>query len=225
MLETPTPKPLLIPEIREMIILQLDPSTILTTGVRISREWKDLIDRSPAIRRMLVFEPSSSSIAKPYAYSERSGGVPLYNECFRVSPALEVLSNAWTPPGRMLWGVIVKEAPQYMPETAGKGHIRFRRESALYTEPSGPEGSWRRMFITDPPCTTALVRIERLSIWPLHWESEATFSIRDRSSIKLGHCEDAVQAALSSSHKYRQGDEAETGVRTEAYVDSLCSQV
>jgi hypothetical protein len=62
-------------------------------------------------------------------------------------------------------------------------------------------------------------------MWPLHWESEATFSIRERSGITLGHLEDVVQAALAGSHKYRQGDEAETGVNTEAYVDLLCSQV
>ena len=199
-----------------MIILQLDPSTTLATAVRISRDWKNLIEASPSIRRMLMFAPSSSSIAQPYAYLQRCGGIPLYAVGFRVSPALESLPHPWTLPDKMLWGVSVSEAPRYITETAGKCLIRFRRKKASYTTARGPEGSWRRMFITDPPCTTVIVRIEQSSISPLHWP-EATYSVRDRCGIRLGYLEDVVQAALASCHEYRQSDDI--GVQKEAYVD------
>ena len=223
MQEQATAEPLLIMELRETIILQLDPSTTLVTAARISRDWRNLIDKSPAIRRMLRFAPSSSSIAQPYAYSQRCGGIPLFDKCLQISGTLEALPDPWTPPNKMLWGVNVSKAPRYISETTGIDLIRFRRQGASYTERSRREGSWRRMFITDPPCTTAIVRIERLSIRPFHWELEATFSIRERYGIRLGHLEDVVQAALARSHEYRQTDEV--GSKREASVDLLCPRI
>lgn len=214
-----TPKPLLITELREMIILQLDPLTTLATAVRISRDWKNLIDRSPAIRRMLMLAPSSSSITRPYAYSQRCGGIPLYAGSLRVSPTLEDLSSAWILPNRMHWGVSVSEAPRYLSETAGNTLIRFRRREAPNNRPVQPEGSWRHIFITDPQCTTVLVRIERLSVMSLQLDIDTTFVVQDRGGIKLGFLEDVVQAALTRSQ------ESEWGFHDEVHVDLLCSKV
>ena len=59
------------------------------------------------------------------------------------------------------------------------------------------EASWRRMFVTQPPCSTLTLQVS---------VNSRDFSIRDPDGIKLGLIEDLVQRALSQVEDYGLGD-------------------
>lgn len=53
-----------IPELLEVVLLQLDNRTLLTSANRVSRDWNELIQTSPQIQQKLFFRPAADAPTK-----------------------------------------------------------------------------------------------------------------------------------------------------------------
>lgn len=179
-----------IPELLEMIILELPPHDILLAQ-RTSKTWNAAIAKSLRIQRKLFkasggppLAPSSNSSVQHSVYDsqyyehELSFNPLLPSICRAEGPLVGidgVQSIQWRFTGRELLDRIV-----HMPEEM---KIDYERKA------------WNGMFVTQPPCTTAMV-----------WSSgnyktqSAGCSLRVRTGIQLKHIFDvAIEMARLSA--------------------------
>ena len=223
--ETSTPGPLLTPELRELIMLRLPPSEIIVMALKVSRAWKELIENSPRIQRMLWIRTGGREVAIPNAFSKKCESIPMYEENLKVNPVLEQLSDLFTPPTKTLWGHSSQEAPRWFSETYGNQMVRIRRQEISQSKGLTPKSSCRQMLLTHPPCSMIRVRIEKMTMGRkclMQLETENEFTIYDLEGIRISLLEDSVQAAIASSRKY--GGECKPGCRVEreVYADLFC---
>lgn len=116
---------LTIPELLEPILLCLDMRSLLTSAIRVCRQWRDLIQGSNLLQRALFFK-----IEEKPAGSEEVTFNPLLVELF---PILFNFAGATDPRG------INDLAIEALP--IGQRRVAFYRRDA----------SWRRMHIRQPP--------------------------------------------------------------------------
>lgn len=122
--ETSVSMALTIPELLEPILLCLDMRCLLTSAIRVCRQWRDLIQGSNLLQRALFFKCEE----KP-AGSEEVTCNPLLVELFPI-----LFDHASTP-----FGGINDLAIEALP--IGQRRVAFYRRDA----------SWRRMHIRKPP--------------------------------------------------------------------------
>lgn len=116
---------LTIPELLEPILLCLDMRSLLTSAIRVCRQWRDLIQGSNLLQRALFFK-----IEEKPAGSEEAMLNPLLVELF---PILFGFAGTLVP------GSINDLAIEALP--IGQRRVAFYRRDA----------SWRRMHIRQPP--------------------------------------------------------------------------
>lgn len=201
-----------VPELLGQIIVKLPAQAILTAAIRVSHRWRDAITGSPDVRQKLCLMPKSAIIASPFDIDRSDwhlGGRPTYNEALQVNPILEALLPPAAPwdiqdlPRKALWGRLYECILEACGEWSQS--YRFLRCSIHRVEDISkcwhPEGSWRRMFLTQPPCS--VVHVQLLGKEPFSFHKEAVtavnrFCISHPEGITLGLVDDLVHAAIGN---------------------------
>lgn len=119
-------KGLATPEILEMILIQVDISTLLTSAQRVCRSWFDVISKSPLIQKGLFFTPVNDS---EWVIGEK-----------RLNPLLiEAFPSIFPTEDRPYSGCLdVCDLPMTQDALT---MARFIRKDA----------SWRKMLVQQPP--------------------------------------------------------------------------
>ncbi|KAK3722906.1 hypothetical protein LTR37_002051 [Vermiconidia calcicola] len=221
---------LCIYELAVMIMLQLPPIDIVRTASRVTRYWSDIIRNSVLIQRKLMVRPSSAGVAKPYGFADNCCNIPLYDEALELNRALELLPDSMERPTLTPYGISVEPGLNHIFQTSGKKLVRVSRQASIDLDISGVHGSWRQMYLSDPPISTAKVSIDLISSSGSVLSSssgnvlskvvaQTTFSIRDNEGITLGLIEDLVQDVLAVTQEYPEVGEARRKLKVEACVD------
>lgn len=83
---------LALPKLLENIIVHLPERDILTNGQRVSRNWKTIIDSSPAIQKKIMFQPVEQSAISPVEFDKDeliiSSETPIYPRTTLMNPLL-----------------------------------------------------------------------------------------------------------------------------------------
>ena len=161
----------LLPEILETILLYL-PQRDLLLSQRVSRNFQDTIDGSIRLQRALFFAPDwnlQGRTFNAYAKNNRPGSKPENNR---------LLLRAFPGCYPTVTLVIVNEGQTHDDLEVGRRGsehwswdvcISFPADKPPNTKPAVlyPEASWRRMFLSQPPCTSLhLVRRWQRSLNP-----------------------------------------------------------
>lgn len=205
-----------------MIIIQLPPRIIISTVARVNRDWKALIETSLSIRKRTYMTPSSPEVVTPsFIHLRIDDGTFIYKEFIRVNSLLPQAPANSCPQETAVWSSQVMPAPGFGSSTKNKQLCRLWRREATQSFESTVNGSWRHMFISDPPCTLVSGRITSND----RKLSKVGFSIQDRRGVKLGVIEDVVQSALASGRKYgSQSNIIGGGAKLFIYVDYFAQE-
>ncbi|KAH9906032.1 hypothetical protein F4778DRAFT_802447 [Xylariomycetidae sp. FL2044] len=131
--QAPHDDPLSIPELLELILLHLDPRTLLVSAPRVRRFWHATITTSPPLQRALFFlaDPADPNrIAHPVANGLLREAFP---SIFERTGAMESVHRPTPAP----W------IPEGVPATVGD--LLGRRGFGCR------DASWRRMLVRQPP--------------------------------------------------------------------------
>lgn len=158
-------------ELLEIIIASLDSPHKILVIQRVCRTWRAVIQRSAGIQDRFL-GPSTRELARPK--SKGPVGI-VYDEKF-------VFNDVWIQPRRAY-----VESSLFVPNThelvARK--FEFDRKSCGSTDKS----SYRKLFLTRPPCTTAFVRA-----WKDDQKGEVhPATLHDSNGITLGLLEDVAR--------------------------------
>lgn len=199
------------PELLENIISFVSPTDILTKVQRLSRQWKDAVDSSRVIKTQLWLRVPNVTPTQPSNFTEMDEqsvpawffwgtlGMPIYSHAVAVNPV--VLKGVQ---GSLK--IYLDEELQHGPleksnddllhsKVVDFGHDELSGQSS--GSALGPRGSWRDMYLTDPPITAALLLVCNYD------DLEEEFGprvikvvVRDNDGLSLGLVHDNVVAAL-----------------------------
>lgn len=171
-----------LPELLELILLHLSQKELLLSQ-RTSRNFRNTIVGSPCLQRALFLAPSwnlKGHAFDAYSSPRRPGAKPENNRlllrafpgCYPTvtlsivndQPTLQELAVGRRGVEHWSWEVCISFPADHPPET---------KASVLY-----PEASWRRMFLSQPPCTSLhLVR---------RWQRSQHPAIVREGGIRMG---------------------------------------
>ena len=116
-------------ELLEIILLYVDPRTVLTSAQRVSRRWRALVTESPALQGALFLRPDPNHQRHYHQHQQMAArvGTPL------VNPFLT--RDFWAPMDALLLGDGSREPPWWVRGRPARDP-RFMRRGA----------SWRRML-------------------------------------------------------------------------------
>lgn len=187
-----------LPEVLENILLHLDIKTILTSVLRVSRSWHDLITHSPRLQKHLFFLP-----APEYETKARN---PLLAERFPLwfpdpitsaetafVPSSDEQDNMLNHFGRCEFD---ESSFECLPISREECHGSFMYERA----------SWRRMFIQQPPA-------QRLPYFHARYHRRTTLSTLFFTQVPP----DTPQESLSDTEQFLESD----GIRMDAFYDMI----
>jgi hypothetical protein len=202
------------PELLETIISFVSPTGILTKVQRLSRQWKEVVDSSPIIKNQLWMRvPNVNAVQPVYFTNMDKEFMPVYT--FWDTIGIPVYSHAVTVNPAVLKGV--KESLRiYMnqdlqDESLEKPNgdlMHSRIVDFTYDELSGRPSrsalenhdSWRSMYLTSPPVTTALLLICNYDdVEEESGPKVIKVSTREHDGLTLGLVHDSVMAALPMS--------------------------
>ena len=185
-----------LPELLEIILLQLSQKEVLLSQ-RTSRSFRHTILGSPSLQKALFFTPDwnlGGRAFSGYSHNDRPGRKPENNR---------LLLRAFPGCYPTVTLVIVNDNPtthELAIGRRGSEHwswevcISFPADKAPNTKPAVlyPEASWRRMFLSQPPCTSLhLVRRWQRSLRPA--------MVRD-GGIKMGEFVDEATRTTGDRH-------------------------
>jgi hypothetical protein len=200
------------PELLENIVSFLPYTDILTKVQRLSRQWKDVVDSSPAIKDKLWTNFSNATAIQPnHVTNEHSFpqyplwgmlGMPSYSQAVTFNP---VLLNCSV-------GSLKLSLDQMLPRTWLQNstgailHPRVLDFSYLkasggpYHSVHGLRSSWRDMFLTNPPITTALLHVCNYADHVNEFGPEVIeLFVRDHIGLTLGLVHDTLMASLPAN--------------------------
>ncbi|KAF2495367.1 hypothetical protein BU16DRAFT_582072 [Lophium mytilinum] len=168
-------------ELHEQILLKLPMGEILKC-MRVSRQWKDLIDHIPSLQRALWMAPPASgpldvrrSIEKlVHCNVEGDGRVtinqpsPAWTACpypsvsFKLHPQL-INSSGDCP--LKLWYYLFRNSPSIFRDKDKDKTELVLDYSFLNCSKVFASKSWSRMYITDPPVTVARFSLAFPRVW------------------------------------------------------------
>lgn len=200
------------PELLENFISFVPLADILTKVQRLSRQWKEAVDSSPVIKNQLFTRVPSVTAVQPTSFSDEHS-FPLYT--FWVTLNLPIYSHAVTFNPVVSKGVNgcwnIYSDDRLQPEelkSLNGDTMHPKLVDFTYSQPDGRgdhstfalRSSWRDMYLTDPPITTAVLFASN------HEDREGEFgprdirmSVRDHDGLTLGLHHDTIIAGLPSS--------------------------
>ena len=183
-----------------MIIMRLPQRKVLATAMRVSRYWKEVIDSSPNIQKLLMFAPDSLEVIKPDMFDESPLRTPIYSKHLQMNTIVQQTINPVALLPKTIWASHRCGAP----DLGRDGHrrtlcITWRQEPPRSGDKHA-SGSWRRMFLSTPPCEMVHCMIIKGTY------EEKSVEIKDTEGVKLGLVEDIAQAALAGKRSYAPED-------------------
>lgn len=186
-----------LPELLETILLHLSQKEILLSQ-RTSRSFRYTILGSPRLQRALFFAPDwtlEGLAFDAYRTNNRPGRKPENNRlllrafpgCYPTvtlvivndNPTIQELEVGRRGSERWSWDVCISFPADKTPNT---------KPAVLY-----PEASWRRMFLSQPPCTSLhLVR---------RWQRSQNPAIVRERGIKMGEFVDEATKTTDDGHR------------------------
>ena len=128
-----------IPEIFELILLNLDTRTLLTKATRICHAWTNFIDSSPPIQWALFFRPLDNALNIPKTQN------PLLAETFP-----SIFHQSGTSNGKTNTTKKSSTSTSNVTFTTF-AMVKHPRKWDVFIR---PEASWRRMLVQQPPVYT-----------------------------------------------------------------------
>ncbi|KAF3386752.1 hypothetical protein F1880_000755 [Penicillium rolfsii] len=114
------------PEILEMILVQTDIRTLLTSAQRVCRDWLNLITTSPSIQKALYFAPTNVSEEEP---NEKTLNPLLMEKFHFIFPS--------------------KDRPDSY--SFDFSDLQWTKDSSSLTPMVRADASWRKMLVQQPP--------------------------------------------------------------------------
>ena len=191
-----------LPELLELVLLYLPQKDILLSQ-RVSRSFRNTISGSVRLQKALFFSPDwnlEGRTFNAYANNNRPGRKPENNV---------LLLRAFPGCYPTVTLVIVNDPPNHNENEAnrrGSEHwswdvcICFPADRAPNTKPAVlyPEASWRKMFLSQPPCTNLhLVR---------RWQRSHRPAIVREEGIKMGEFVDEATKTQDWHSSYISSD-------------------
>ena len=186
-----------LPELLEMILLQLSQKDILLSQ-RTSQSFRHTTLSSPRLQKALFFSPEwnfGGRVFNDYSHNNRPGQKPENNRLLlrafpgsyptvtlvieNDNPTTQDLDVGRTGIEHWSWEVCISFPADQPPNT---------KPAVLY-----PEASWRRMFLSQPPCTSLhLVR---------RWQRSLNPAIVRGSGIKMGEFVNEATKTTGDGHR------------------------
>ncbi|KAH7024448.1 uncharacterized protein B0I36DRAFT_331450 [Microdochium trichocladiopsis] len=133
-------------ELLELILLQLDMRTLLTSAQRVSKKWHASIQGSPALQRRLFFMPDNNTRLRAHNDDDYET-LPIHN------PLLTELFPAWFSNG-----------DKTIPPVSTCGRQPFAR-SEHFPAVMTAGASWRRMLVQQRPAISHIGEWRKASSW------------------------------------------------------------
>jgi hypothetical protein len=200
-----------LPELLENIISHLPERDILCNAQRVSRHWEAIIDSSPTIQKKIWLQPLEQAAVSPIAmYKDNSihlGETPVYlrttlkntllispdrpaNHFSQISQDLGVIMKAVRMHGKPT-GCSLLRLMLEMPTPKIYEQMKARPESGMSSVPS-----WRKMYLSQPPVTMAILTIAYFYQKPVEGNYHFQVMIRDKAGIILGLVYDTFAATM-----------------------------
>lgn len=198
---------LALPELLKNIISHLPERDILCNAQQVSCNWRSIIGTSPTVWKKIWSQIVEQPAITPVRYDEDMTqvhyGTPIYSRTTLMNPLLisqDEPSNHWLqlskdlairmtamypydhPPDRFLHSNLRMACPKLFEQ------LKAEKAAATPCEPT-----WRRMYLSQPPVTTVMLRIAYC-----YYEEEPTFKvmIRDKAGVTLGLVYDTFAATI-----------------------------
>lgn len=190
--QTATHAVLFTPELLCNIISQLPLADIVTT-TGVCHFWRNAVAADPQVQKALFLKPeevrrgqfflSNDSQLDEFLSEVKSGDaikdVTKMDACHiigRVHPYLAKICNTW---------FLMRGSVENMDTIATAPNFNH------------PDGSWRRMFITQPPCQTVMIMVETEDNEE-KWVNN--FRYRDIDGVRLGGLYDRMRRSMTTIH-------------------------
>jgi hypothetical protein len=204
------------PELIENIILCLPVKDLFAKVQRLSRSWKAVVDSSVAVQTKLWLRPQSDNVIQPAKYSND-------HTFAHYSDWLQELASPMYPSGVVLNPFLRNKFGSFSstpssPVRESKGYPFFL---IFQTRPKGVDKndqaaveisqSWRGMFLTEPPITTASLQVYFYKTSEQRHDAIMVDSVmRDHNGITLGLFHDICWASAPLDRRgnpgYLRGD-------------------
>lgn len=200
------------PELLENIISFVPSTDILTKVQRLSRQWKDAVESSPVVKNKLWMKCVNATVVQPtYINDEHSNptnsywatlGITVYSSTVTFNPLLDKNVR-----GSLNISLDMTLQPQSLKKSNGE-LLGLKVVDFVHRKASGGSdcaatklrSSWRNMYLTNPPITTALLCASN------HDDAEEEFGpyviklmVRDHDGLTLGLLHDTLVASLPSA--------------------------
>lgn len=203
------------PELLEIIISCLPPRDILTVVQRLSHHWKDAVDTSPIIKAKLWIQSQGVRTINTPRFidacilswdSESQDWTRITLPIYSCGLTLNSVFHGKTLHGaHMIWEettpLLTVSEPTGLCWSCPTLSLRSYTKDA-FKEPSfGPSRTWRDMYLTKPPITTGVVKLQpagNLQVQKIRPPS-IFLSLRDPGGITLGLLHDTIFASLGSA--------------------------
>jgi hypothetical protein len=189
------------PELLENIILFLPVKDVFAKVQRLCRPWKSVVDFSHAIQTKLWLRSQSGNVIQPTKYSN--------DHAFEICDWFQELASPIYPPGVVLNPFLRIEPPNFYttlmspffeedPESPCAVTLFGHSRSVNGNDRPAVQSSrnWRNMYLTEPPITTASLRVYLSQGSGDNSSSWIESAIRDPNGITLGLFYDMSWASI-----------------------------
>lgn len=190
----------------------MSPTDILTKVQRLSRQWKNVVDSSPIIKNKLWMRVPNVIVIQPTSFSNEHTfpalpywgtlEMPIYSHTVVFNPIplertrgpLKFSLNENRPVRYLVnfnGGLVY---PTTLELSYRKANDRSDCSSLEF------QSSWRDMYLTNPPITTALLSLDNYSdMEERYGPMVIRLSVRDHDGLTLGLTHDTIMRCLPSS--------------------------
>ncbi|KAH7358705.1 F-box domain-containing protein [Plectosphaerella cucumerina] len=195
------------PELLELILLQLDMSTLLLSAQRVSTWWHSVITSSPALQQHLFFRPDErrrrASEAAGHGIATTDFNpllVASFGRCFFDPQGVGIRQTAMSFYASMPLATGVPLPTQLPPKSRERPKTVEEMRHAAMRRFTRPGASWRRMLVSQPPPppTLGFVKMED-NLYTPHvrvWNRPATST---PDGLRMGQLYDLVQSEAAGS--------------------------
>lgn len=201
------------PELLENIISFVPPTDIRTKVQRLSRQWKDAVDSSPVIKNKLWMKASNMTAVQPAWFTNMDEqlmpaysfwgtvGMPVYSHVMTINP---VVLRGLEGSLRISFDKDLQHEPL---EKSNGDLVHSEVVDFTHDKPGGRpsplvlelHGSWRDMYLANPPITTALLLVCNYDDLEQEFGPKVVkLVVRDHHGLTFGLVHDTVMAALPS---------------------------
>jgi hypothetical protein len=200
-------------ELLDNVISFLPYTDILTKVQRFSSQWKKAVNSSPVIKSKLwmrfqgmgVVHPTHLTNEQTFPRSSDWGRheIPIYPHKLKfnailVASPVEAWHFAWRGESTFQWlDEDANGSDSNPPQSAAIDFFYQKSRDTHNHLATSTQSTWRDMYLTDPPISTALVHlVDYQASRPSNRPEFIKFALRDSGGLTLGLVHDTIMAAL-----------------------------